>query len=55
MAIPHVALSVLKVSLQERIAGNHTHFFPSNYCTSALTIREYLCLFNRKRILQMLI
>lgn len=27
-----------KVSLQERVEGNHTHFFsPSSYCTSAFS------------------
>lgn len=47
---------MLKVSFQEIIAGNHTPFlfsFPINYCTSTLAIRESLCLFSRKIILQM--
>jgi len=39
---------VLRVGLQEMIEGNHTLFPPSNYCTSALTTRESLCLFSKK-------
>lgn len=41
-----------KVSLQERIEGNHTHFSPLEVTAPVhLAIRVCLCLFIRKRIL----
>lgn len=40
-----------KASLQERIEGNHTHFFPPAITAPVHSaIRECLCLFIRKRI-----
>lgn len=51
MAIPHVALFfVPKVSLQEVIEGNHTHSAPRNYCTSALTIRISVFVYQEENI-----
>lgn len=53
MAIPAVTSFVPKVSLQEMTEGNHTHSAPlppPNYCTSALTIRISVFIYQEENI-----